>query len=178
VGRDLTELTPEFLEKIEIVLSSVAQSGYDVRPFVTGRDVFTQAKLWRQSRSSEEIKSAVERLKHESAPWLAEVVEGVGPQLGRWATNALPGQSWHQWGEAVDCFVVAENGRGVWSSRHPGYESYASEAKKAGLNSGFYWSRRDAVHVQLRQEGVRAHYTWPEIDAKMLELHRKLEGDR
>ena len=61
----------------------------------------------------------------QKANFLASVLDGVGPQHGPHVTNALPGLSWHQWGEAVDCFWTEWLGRvvrqheGRWHQRLP-----------------------------------------------------------
>ena len=168
MSRDLNKLEPVFKETVKELLQNVAALGHTLRPFFTTRSLEDQAKLWRQSRCSEEIDQAMRMLEREGAPALAGVIQNVGPQHGRWATNAMPGTSWHQWGEAVDCFVVSENGRAVWSAKHPAYQAYAEEAKKLGLNAGFFWPSKDAVHVQQRNESVRSSYTWAGIEAEML----------
>jgi peptidoglycan L-alanyl-D-glutamate endopeptidase CwlK len=147
MSRDLELLTPEFGEKVQRLLSACKEDGYTLVPFYTVRDVWCQARMWRQSRSWTEIKRAITDLKAAEAHWIAEVLEGVGPQYGRWATNALPGLSWHQYGVAVDCFVL-ENKRAIWKDNHPGYITYAREAIKLNLGCGYYWSRPDPVHVQ------------------------------
>lgn len=167
--KDLNALEPAFRVKVERVLELCKNDGHDLVPFFTLRTVQEQAQLWRQSRTSLEIKKAINKLEREGAPFLANALENVGPQYGRWATNALPGQSWHQHGEAVDCFVRAGNGRAVWSAQHPGYECYANHAKELGLTPGYLWVRRDAVHVQCRESSVRDAYTWPELDKMMKE---------
>lgn len=167
---DLRQLVPEFRSKIELTLARCQAAGHTLRPFFGVRDVYTQAKLWRQSRALPDILTTAAKLRKEGAPFLAHVLESVGPQHGRWATNALPGQSWHQWGEAVDCFVLGPVNRAIWAVRHPGYEVYAREAKALGLTAGLYWpTRPDGVHVQYREPGVRSLYTWAEIDTAMKE---------
>lgn len=174
MSRDLSLLLPEFRNKVEYVLSSLEGHEYDIIPFFTMRDVFEQAKLWRQSRTTAEIKSAVSRLKEDSAPFLAHVLESVGPQYGRWATNALPGQSWHQFGEAIDCFVRdRRTWKAVWTSGHPGYLSYAEKARSVGLTAGHFWNKKDSVHVQLRSGSVQRHFCWEEINQKMESLYGK-----
>jgi len=167
MSRDLDDLIPEFKEHIVTIIAEVKERGYEIRPFFTRRSIEEQARLWRQSRSSVEIRKAADRLVHEAAEYLAKVLLNVGPQHGRWATNALPGQSWHQWGKAVDCFAINEQGKAVWAAGYQAYEIYAEVARGRGLTAGFYWKRRDAVHVQYNSEGVRANYTWPEIDDEM-----------
>lgn len=167
MSRDLNLLVPEFREQVEWILTALRGEGHNLRPFFTLRDPWTQAALWRQSRSFTEVRQIMGKLRQEGAPFLAQCFEDVGPQFGRWATNALPGQSWHQWGEAVDCFVVNEAGRAVWSAKHPSYLRYGELAREQGLVAGYFWQRRDAVHVQSRQTAVRAEYTWPQIAEAM-----------
>jgi len=168
MSRKLEVLNNDFCPIIKGVLVTVLEKGHELRPFYTIRTPAEQSKLWRQSRTTEEIRRVADRLVHEGADGMARILLLVGPQSGRWATNALPGQSWHQWGEAIDCMVISEFGRAVWSSGHPGYQVYAEEAKKQALVAGFFWKKRDAVHVQYRSESVRASYTWKEINETML----------
>lgn len=80
----------------------------------------------------------------------------MGKQFGPHVTNAIPGLSWHQWGEAVDSVWVV-NDESIWSIEVMvdglnGYMVYADEAKKLGLEAGFFWtSFQDSPHVQLRE---------------------------
>jgi len=170
-------LIPEFRLLAEELIDRLAaeEDSYEFRPFYTERDVFEQAKLWRQSRSSVEVRKAADRLVHEGAEFLAKVLINAGPQHGRWATNALPGQSWHNWGEALDCFLMSPEQRAIWASKHPGYQRYAEVAKELGLVAGHFWRRKDSVHVQYRVDGVRASRTWPEIDEAMKERYENTE---
>lgn len=167
MSRELSLLRDDFESKVRRVIRVVqVEDGFTMRPFFTRRSPWEQARLWRQSRGTKEIHEAVKRLEREGAPFLAKVLLEVGGQHGRWATNALPGQSWHQWGEAVDCFALVE-GRAVWSRRHPAYKAYAERAVNEGLHAGYYWRRPDAVHLQLGSGSVRGRWSWPEIDAIM-----------
>lgn len=166
MNRNLYALVPEFREKVEAVLADCKQQGFDLRPFCTQRTVDEQARLWRQSRSKEEIDEQVGMLRIKGATWLAQVMQRVGPQYGRHVTNALPGASWHNWSEAIDCFVY--DTVAVWDADHPGYAAYATAAKARGLEAGFYWSRfQDAVHVQQRHDPVLKTHTWEEVDGIM-----------
>jgi peptidoglycan L-alanyl-D-glutamate endopeptidase CwlK len=169
MSTDTSILEPEFREKIEKVLEGCKRRGFELRPFFTVRDVLEQARLWRQSRPLTEIERVVRKLRREGASFIADSIEKVGPQYGRWATNNLPGQSWHQWGMAIDCFVIPDDGHSVWSSKHPGYLAYAEESRSLGLTAGYFWTRQDAVHVQNYKEGVRSRYTWVEINQEMKE---------
>ena len=167
MSRDVELLEPDFKTTALAVLNKCKKQGHVLRPFFTVRHPAIQCKLWRQSRSTSEIKQACVILKQEGAEYLSELLESVGPQHGRWATSALPGQSWHQWGEAIDCFVVNGYGKAVWSSRHEGYKCYGETAKELGLNAGYFWQRQDAVHLQKRKDTVRSLYTWRQIDEEM-----------
>lgn len=164
-------LAPEFRTKLDAVLATCAERGYDMRPYFTRRHPSEQAMFWRQSRSTQQVNAAITKLTENDAPWLAGVLRDVGPQHGRWATNALPGQSWHQWDEAVDCYRLLD-GEAVWDSAH--YKIYATVARDAGLEAGFFWQSRDSVHVQYRSGRVLDTYSWAEIDERM---RAKFGGD-
>lgn len=165
-----------FRQQVEELLAQCLQGGVDMRPYTGVRTPKEQAKLWRQSRATEEINAAIAKLKNGGAPFLASVVEDVGPQHGPHVTNALPGLGWHQWGEAVDCFWSV-NGHAEWSASKlidgiNGYQFYAGKAKSLGLTAGGLWtSFKDWPHVQLRTSGspVSAGMTLAEIDAVMKE---------
>jgi hypothetical protein len=153
---DLGALCPDFRLKVEELLRACKGLGIIMRPFCTVRDPFEQARLWRQSRTGEEISLKIKHLEKSGAGFLAHCLDSVGPQHGRLATNALPGLSWHQWGEAMDCFWVVD-GMAVWSVQKKigglnGYYVYADEARKMGLTAGGNWKRfKDRPHVQLSQ---------------------------
>jgi len=126
-----------------------------MKPCDTLRDPYTQARLWRQSRSKAVIQKKINELKEKGAPFLAHCIESVGPQSGPHVTNAIPGLSWHQWGEAVDCYWSAK-GKVVWDQNVKfdglnGYQVYAEESSKLDLNCGYNWSKlKDVPHVQYR----------------------------
>lgn len=143
---------------------------FTICSYYTIRDLKSQAKLWRQSRSYNEIYILIRKMEKEGAPFISHIVDIVGKQYGRWATNCIPGQSWHNWNLAVDCFVKNEQNKAVWSSKHDGYKIYAETAKKLELTSGFFWHTKcDAVHVQFFNGNVRERYTWKEINDIMKE---------
>ncbi len=167
------DLNDEFRAKVKTLLARCSAQKQHFRPYCTVRDPWQQARLWRQSRPIQEIQRAIRKLEQEGAPWLAGVLQSVGPQNGRWTTNALPGQSWHNWGLAVDCFLLSPDGRAIWSSEHPGYALYAELAEGLGLTCGYMWKRKDSVHVQSTRETVKALYTWPDIDNTMKKLFMK-----
>ena len=157
MSRDLNTLVPEFKSKVEELLNICDQSGYTMRQFFTLRTPFEQGILWRQSRSTQEVQQKIAELKDNGADFLAHCIDSVGPQNGRHVTNAIPGFSWHQWGEAVDCFWLFD-GKAEWSTRKKfnrinGYVNYAEKAKSLGLTAGGFWSSfKDWPHVQMRKK--------------------------
>jgi hypothetical protein len=157
-----------FKDNVSRLLAACAELGIEMRPFVVLRSPQEQAKLWRQSRTTSEIESAITSLDDGGACWLAHVVRDVGPQVGRWATNALPGQSWHQYGLAVDCYWLSR-GKAIWSDKTKvrkvnGYRVYAKEADALGLTN--LGKIGDWVHVQSSSAGSPPG-SWTEINARM-----------
>ena len=173
MSRDLEDLIPEFKTKVEQLLSQCEQVGYPMRPFFTLRTPFEQGMLWRQSRSSNQVQDKIQELRDKGAEFLAFCIESVGPQNGRHVTNAIPGMSWHQWGEAVDCFWLLD-GNSEWSTRKivngkNGYANYAELAGNAGLDAGGLWSSfKDWPHIQFRKISHPGKiFNLQEIDAEM-----------
>ncbi len=152
----LTQLVDGFQQKVVQLLQNCAARGITMQPYFALRDPFTQARLWRQSRTTYEIQKKIKELNNQQAPFLAHCLESVGPQQGAHVTNAIPGLSWHQWGEAVDSVWVV-NKQAVWSTEQTvnglnGYMIYADEARKIGLDAGFFWPKfKDSPHVQYRK---------------------------
>jgi hypothetical protein len=172
-SRDMNLLIDTFRLKVEGVLERCAARGTPMRPYYTIRSPFQQAILWRQSRTREEVDARVAELQDQSAPFLADCLTRVGPQQGPPRTNAIPGLSWHQWGEAVDCFWLVDNAA-EWSSKKKingvnGYQIYAEEAQSAGLTAGGLWtSFKDWPHIQLRADSSPLKtMSLMEIDAEM-----------
>ncbi|MBO9701968.1 MAG: M15 family metallopeptidase [Sporocytophaga sp.] len=170
---DINLLKPEFRDKVNILLQNCLNRGVQMRPNETLRDPYIQAKYWRQSRPIEQIQQKIATLKNQNANFLASCIEKVGPQHGDHVTNAIPGLSWHQWGEAIDCYWVVDN-RAVWDTKTivnglNGYMVYADEAVKLGLDAGYFWhSFQDIPHVQLRKESNPSLvYSLVEIDKTM-----------
>lgn len=173
MSRDINDLSPEFKSLVEEFIIVCEATGYPMRPFYTLRTPFEQAKLWRQSRSKWQIENKVQYLKDNGADFLAYCIESVGPQYGRHVTNAMPGLSWHQWGEAIDCYWLLDE-KAEWSARRKvdgknGYKNYAEQAESMGLNAGGNWkSFKDWVHVQMRPESNPGKvYTLQEINEIM-----------
>lgn len=125
-------------------------------PYEKLRSPQIQAQFWSQGRTFPEIQTEIQKLKKEKAFFLGECLENAEIKEGKIITNALPGCSWHQWGEAVDCYWL-KDGKPNWDlnlrdeNNQNGYEVYANEARRLKLEAGFYWKNFvDAVHVQLQ----------------------------
>lgn len=147
--RRLDLLDPKFLPLVDTLRDELKSKGFDARVSTSLRTPFQQARLWRQSRAREEIDAKISELLAAGAGYLADVLETVGPQSGKPVTKAPPGFSWHQWGEAVDFFVVVD-GAAVWNPSHPFYLELARTAEVLGLLPGRVFKTSDPPHVQLR----------------------------
>lgn len=158
MAADLQPLVPGFRATVEELIANCQQRRVEMRPYFALRTPFEQAKLWRQSRTRDEIGDRMARLRAAGAHFLAHCIDTVGPQHGAHVTNAPPGLSWHQWGEAVDCMWIV-GGMAEWSTTRKvddlnGYRVYAEEARTLGLSAGGLWtSFKDWPHVQLRAAG-------------------------
>jgi len=147
-------------------------------PFEKLRTPKIQANYWVQGRSQEQIDEKVNELKEAQALFLAECLAQAKIKDGPIISNALPGCSWHQFGEAVDCYWLRD-GYPCWdleakdTNNQNGYEIYANEAKILGLEAGFYWRTfRDSVHVQLQSYSSPLElYSIVEIDAVMKDFY-------
>jgi hypothetical protein len=154
VAANIEVLIPQFKSHVLELLERCKDLGYEMRPYMTIRDPYEQARLWRQSRSTEEINRKIEEFETAGATFLAECIRSVGPQHGDPVTNAPPGFSWHQWGEAMDCFWLVD-GKAEWSTRrliagNNGYHVFANQAKALGLTAGGLWTTlKDWPHIQL-----------------------------
>lgn len=175
---DLSQLDDEFRADLDEVFEKCKGLGVVMRPYCGTREPAEQARLWRQSRSRERIETQIAELQQLGAPYLAEVIESVGPQSGRHVTNAIPGLSWHQWGEAIDCFWLVDRDA-EWSTTKKatltdgrlmnGYRLYAEVAGEIGLTAGGLWRRlKDWPHLQKHSGSVKSvHPTMREIDREM-----------
>lgn len=150
-----TNLNPEFEERRNHLLDACAARGVIMRPYSNYRDAVEQGKLWRQSRPSWQVRAKIAWLRERGAYYLADALDSAGPTSGPHVTNAYGGLSWHNWGEASDCYWEI-NGRAVWDTDYlgerNGYKIYAELAGRSGLTSMGQQYGWDWVHVQLRPE--------------------------
>lgn len=173
MAADLDKLHPDLKALTLKLLNRCRARGIEMRANNGLRDPLEQARLWRQSRSIEEITAKIKHLESKGAPLLADYIRRVGPQHGEHVTNTPPGISWHQWGEALDCFWLLD-GKAEWSIRKisnglNGYKVYSDEAEALNLTAGGHWnSFKDWPHVQLRKaSNPSTLMTLAEINAEM-----------
>jgi peptidoglycan LD-endopeptidase CwlK len=170
----LDKINPELRQKVQTLITRCVSLGVEMRVTDGLRDPFEQAKLWRQSRPKSIIEAKIAELMHNGASFLAECLRKVGPQNGEHVTNTIPGVSWHQWGEAVDCVWIV-NGAAEWSEDKlingvNGYRIYAKEAEEMGLTAGGHWVNfKDWPHVQLRSAANAASIM------SIVEINNKME---
>jgi peptidoglycan LD-endopeptidase CwlK len=165
----LSQLDPAFAAVVRQVLADCQTKGITMRPNSAARSPWEQARLWRQSRATEQIRAAGKQMKDEGAPWLANVLAEVGPQHGAHVTNALPGKSAHQYRLAVDCFWLL-NGEAEWENL-TGYRIYATAAKERGLSAGMFWtSFVDPPHLQHDSMDDLSSRSWAMLEAEMVRI--------
>lgn len=143
------ELDKDFAKKVRQVIDNCYESGVIMVPYIGLRDPWEQAKIWRKTRNTDEITNMIKDLRGKGASFIASVIDSVGAQhgeIGKHLTNAIPGFSWHQWGEAIDSYWEV-NGNAEWNSLD-GYKVYAKYANQLDLKPGGYWRMQDWPHIQ------------------------------
>jgi len=168
------DLDQAFAPQVRRLHDDCRDNGTPMRSFFTLRRPETQAQLWRQSRTRAEVEAGIAWIRRAGAPWIADLIEFVGPQYGRWATNAAPGNSWHHWGAANDSFALV-GGKQSWDTipgqvGGPGdayYRFYAERATELGLTS-LGPTLGDWVHVQAYPRSAPSReFSWSRIEAEM-----------
>ncbi|MGZ2487157.1 hypothetical protein ACVITL_005742 [Rhizobium pisi] len=164
-------LEPEFADKVSQLLDACAKHGLTFKISQGVRSPQTQADYyccWAQ-RTPEDIDKVAQKLKRAGAPWLASLLaeRRTIPRRKDWLTSAMPGDGWHQWGRAADCYCYRD-GKMVGDGSDACYKFYAETAKSLGLTPGLFFSHPDAGHVQLScKASASTQYTWPYIEEVM-----------
>ena len=152
-SRRLEDLVPEAEEMAKRHILLCAEAGIELLIYCTLRDTHEQARLYRQSRTKEQVQAKMDQYKAKGFPALAQILKDVGPQKsGPKVTGAGPGESFHQYSRAYDCVPVL-NGKPVWSSSGEGgklWEKVGQMGRKIGLEwAGDWTSFREFPHFQL-----------------------------
>lgn len=154
---DISTLDTPFSIKVSQLIERCNEQNVTMVPYYGIRTLEAQARLWRQSRHRDEINSKIEKLRSLKCDYLADVIESVGiVPMGRWATNAIPGLSWHNWGQAVDCYTIID-GKASWKSSDYGF--YGRIATQLQLKWGGDFSMPDPGHVQLNEKEILDIYS-------------------
>lgn len=157
---NFSDLNPEFAKKAEDLLDALQNRGYTFQPTSGLRTLESQAKLWRQSRTKDVIYAEMERLRSLDCNYLADVIANVGPQYGAHVTNAIPGLSTHNWGEAMDVISVPRTKDDTIY-----YKKLADQAVKMGLCAGYYFkSFPDQGHIQLQTKEILQRMTLKDVN--------------
>lgn len=163
-SRDPGTLHPAARWRFDAWLAAATEAGIDVLAYCFGRELEEQARLWRENRSSREVKEGFEELMRRGLEPAARALMAVGPQPGSEGpkrTNALPGTSWHQphayqgvTGALAWDWVPMVAGKPGWD-RLDLYEKGAQIAERFGLTPGLrFTSFQEGPHVQF-DEGRR-----------------------
>lgn len=124
--------------------------GMDILVYCTARSFEDQAILYRQSRPIATIKAKARELSDtHGRSDLAKILLGVGPQNGPHVTNAAPGESLHNYGEAFDAVPVV-HGKPLWIDTEGGgviedehdeklWQKYGELARYVGLEWAGDW---------------------------------------
>jgi peptidoglycan L-alanyl-D-glutamate endopeptidase CwlK len=152
-SRRLEDLIPEVQQMARDHALRCADAGIELLIYCTLRDAHEQARLYRQSRTKEQVQAKIDQYKAKGFPALAQILKDVGPQKsGPKVTGAGPGESFHQYSRAYDCVPVL-NGKPVWSPSGEGgklWEKVGQLGKKIGLEwAGDWTSFREFPHFQL-----------------------------
>ncbi len=152
MSRNIDDLRRSFRPIARELISKTSGRGFAMVPYFTLRTPEQQAKLWRMTRGKTEIGNKVQSLLDDGALYIANVIESVGPQFPTdgvtgHVTKAVPGQSWHNWGEGLDCYLKI--GGGIEWGEHEGYDAYGEVAEELGLEWGGNWGFKDLGHVQV-----------------------------
>lgn len=167
--RHISDLTKEFGDKVEKVLYACKVQNIELRPFKTLISPYVQAQEWVQSRTLADIEEQMYQLRVNGAPFLAHCIDVAVPNLGKPLTDTLPGLSWHQWGEALDCVWIVEE-KTIWSPRKRvnGENGYQILAQIASENSVFCGFPSKPEHLQAREVASPLDiYSLTEIDREM-----------
>ncbi len=176
-SRSLDDLIPEVREKAQIVQQACQEAGgFDILIYCTLRPLEEQARLYRQSRSRREINRKKLKLQNRGFDFLAEILENVGPCYGRHVTNAGPGESWHNYGQAWDA-VPLIGGKPAWNylEARDYWDAYGEAVRQAGMQWAGDWTRfREYPHAQLKPGGNPLKTQTPEEIRLALVKHNLL----
>lgn len=179
-SRKLSDLTPEVRRKASRVKRMCKEAGFDLLIYCTLRTLEEQARLFRQSRTWEEITSKIAKFDARGLHFLSKIIMDVGPCYGRHTTNAAPGESWHSYGKAWDAVPVI-GGKLAWVYGHSitEWDIYGKYIREVGMSWAGNWSRFiEYPHAQLGEGSNPLKLYRPDNIHGMLVEHKLIKkGD-
>src|SRR3990167_5844613 len=151
MSRDLATLDAEALPIFQELIARIKAVGIEPLVVFTRREPVEQAALWRQSRSAWVVDRKIKKLLTGSLfqKRQAYCLIKAGAQSGAWATDALPYESAHQFGCAIDLCPLLD-GKAAWE-RIDLFMRMGAIGKGLGLMWGGEWrGKRDWGHFELR----------------------------
>ena len=131
MSRLISDLNPEMQVKVNNAIALCKAKGVKLMVTATKRTLQEQAVYYRQSRTILEIKAKICTLRKKGFGFLADVLENCPPCSGKFATNAAPGESWHNYDYAIDVVpIVGEVAQ--WGNDNL-WKIWTESAKEAGL---------------------------------------------
>ena len=171
MGKDyLATLNPEPRAIFQAFLYECVAQGLPMLVHSGLRSLEDQARLYRRSRSPLQVGHKVDELREAGFGFLADKLESVGPQpTGPWATNAAPGESWHNYGMAIDAVLLVD-GKPDWNTNFmPKWHQVGGIAVKHGLEWAGNWKKsQEFVHFQAGKGNNPLNNLTPEQARKLL----------
>ena len=117
-------IAPELARRIRVMIATAEAEGLDLFVVSGLRDISEQTRLFAQGRT----------------------------QPGPIVTHAPAGQSWHNFGLAVDLAPMNTIGKLVWNTAEPAWNRLGQYGEAQQLEWGGRWPqpKRDLPHLQLR----------------------------
>lgn len=141
----LSHVHPMLAWRVRAMASVLSREGITIRVIQGLRTFAEQDKLYAQGRTTE----------------------------GYIVTHALGGQSWHNFGLAVDCAPIDGN-KIDWDAKHPAWKRMSEAGVKLGLVSGANWKTLpDAPHFQMNG---RFPENAPNAEVRSLYAHGGIEA--
>ena len=173
MSRSLNDLVPEMKIKAENVRNKCRLNGVDILIYYTLRSLKEQAILYRQSwMDSSVIQTKIDSLKAKGFDFLAKILVEVGPQkYTGWVTSAAPGESYHNYGMAIDAVPLKGN-EPLWNYKgnEKEWDIYGEAVESEGLTWGGRFKRTDMPHAQLTSDSNPLRSHTPEEIRKMLKI--------
>lgn len=167
---DLTHFNKEFLTKFECFASKVHELNLQLAEIQGYIHPKIQAKLWRQGHNDSEIDAMISSLEEKDCFYLAKLIRDTYSHPGLSCTDAIPGCTWHNWGEALTYHILDEHNH-VLELSHPKYLELAKIAKKCGFVHGTTFKENPKVNlIQLSDcQSPTDKWTLKEINDKLMQ---------